>query len=248
MVRPSYEWNGVFETGQAGPASLALLFEFSGTGGDFVGDPTLPSNWVADWRGLYRFPSSRPDLQPRRRGRLRRNVARRIDTRLTNPLADLPPGSLGGPEPQAARRNLAFRNLTRARMLQLATGQQMAALMRQKGLNIATLTRAKILNGSGGADLSALDANQRDAVARDTPLWFYVLREAELNGGRMTGVGGRLLAETFHRSIEGSLISIVKDPAWRPTLGPNSDTFTMVDLLMFAFEGKKQLLAPVIGS
>ncbi len=251
MVRPSYEWNGVFETGQAGAASLGLLFEFSGTSGDFVGDPTLPSNWVADWRGLYRFPSNRPDLQPRRRGKLRRNVARRIDTRLTNPLADLPPGSLGGPEPQAARRNLAFRNLTRARMLQLATGQQMAALMREKGLNIATLTRAKILNGGGGgggADLSALDANQKNAVARDTPLWFYVMREAELNGGRMTGVGGRLLSETFHRCMEGSLISIVKDPAWRPTLGPNPDTFTMVNLLMFAFEGKKQLLAPVIGS
>jgi hypothetical protein len=249
MVRPVYEWNGVFETGpQTFPADLGLLFAFSGTGGDLGADNPLPSNWVADWRGLYKFPASRPDLRPRRHGRNRMNLARRIDTRLANPLADLPPGSIGGMDPVAARRNLAFRNLTRARMLQLATGQQMAAHMRARGLNIKTLTKAQILNGSGGADLSGLNAPQRDDLARNTPLWFYCLREAELNKGRMTGVGGRLLAETFHRSIEGSVISIVQEPAWRPTLGATPGAFTMVDLLMFAFEGKKALLAPVRGA
>ena len=53
------------------------------------------------------------------------------------------------------------------------------------------------------------------------------------------------MAETFHRAIEGSRTSIVRDPAWRPTLGPDNTTFRMVDLLLFAFEGKKNLLAPV---
>ena len=72
-----------------------------------------------------------------------------------------------------------------------------------------------------------------------------MLREAELNRGRLTGVGARIVAETFHRAIEGSRFSIVRDPAWRPTLGPNSTTFRMVDLLLFAFEGKKTLLAPL---
>ena len=78
----------------------------------------------------------------------------------------------------------------------------------------------------------------------DTPLWFYVLREAELNDGRLNGVGARIVAETFHRAIEGSTHSIVRDPAFAPTLGPNSTTFRMVDLLLFAFEGKKTLLNP----
>ena len=45
--------------------------------------------------------------------------------------------------------------------------------------------------------------------------------------------------------MEGSQLSIVRDPAWHPTLGPNSTTFRMVDLLLFAFEGKKTLLAPL---
>ena len=53
------------------------------------------------------------------------------------------------------------------------------------------------------------------------------------------------MAETFHRAMEGSEQSIVRDTAFRPSLGPNSNTFRMVDLLLFAFEGKKSLLAPL---
>jgi len=82
-------------------------------------------------------------------------------------------------------------------------------------------------------------------VLRDTPLWFYVLREAEFNGGRLKGVGARLVAETFQRAMQGSQFSIVRDASFRPSLGPNSNTFRMVDLLLFAFEGKKSLLAPL---
>jgi hypothetical protein len=82
-------------------------------------------------------------------------------------------------------------------------------------------------------------------VLAATPLWFYVLREAEFNGGRLKGVGARIVAETFHRAIEGSVESIVRDPAWRPSLGPNTTTFRMVDLLLFAFQGRANLLNPL---
>ena len=78
-----------------------------------------------------------------------------------------------------------------------------------------------------------------------TPLWFYVLREAEFNGGRLGPVGGRIVAEVFHRAIEGSRTSIVREPSWRPAFGPDSQTFRMTDLLLFAFEGKADLLNPL---
>ena len=39
------------------------------------------------------------------------------------------------------RRNLAFRNLTRAKMLKLATGQQMATFLKNKGVNLTKLTK-----------------------------------------------------------------------------------------------------------
>jgi hypothetical protein len=144
-----------------------------------------------------------------------------------------------------AEANLAFRNLTRANMVTLATGQQMVTFLKNKGVTLTKLTKAQIRDGNNGAELDALTQSQRAALVQDTPLWFYVLREAELNQGKLKGVGARIVAETFHRAMEGSQASIVRDPAWRPTLGPNNTTFRMVDLLLFAFEGKKILLAPL---
>ena len=78
----------------------------------------------------------------------------------------------------------------------------------------------------------------------NTPLWFYVLREAEFNGGKLKGVGARIVAETFHRAMEGSPHSIVRDTAFAPDARAEQHTFRMVDLLLFAFEGKKALLNP----
>jgi hypothetical protein len=162
----------------------------------------------------------------------------RIDTSLVPPLADLPrfPNDVS---------SLAFRNLARAHMVRLATGQQMATFLKGKGVNVTKLTASQIREGNGGATLEDLTQAQRSAVVRDTPLWFYALREAELGQGKLRGVGGRIVAETFHRAIEGSRVSILRDEDWRPSLGPDDSTFRMVDLLLFAFEGKRKLLAPL---
>ncbi|GAA2542767.1 heme peroxidase family protein [Winogradskya consettensis] len=248
MVRAAYDWNRIFA---GGAGSLLLLFTFSGTSGNFdpfgpdVSDPEtglferLPTNWAVDWRRFYDFTEAgRDDLT----GPNGVNKAQRIDTLLVNPLASLPKGSFGGvgTNPPPVQLNLAFRNLVRAGMVNLATGQQLADV-----LDIPELTREQILGGAGGAVLDTLTDGEREIFATRTPLWFYVLREAELNGGRLTGVGGRIVAEVFHRAMEGSRVSIVGDPAWKPTLGPDDRTFRMVDLLLFAFEGRKELLAPL---
>jgi hypothetical protein len=130
-------------------------------------------------------------------------------------------------------------------MVRLATGQQMAAFLKSKGVTLTKLTTPQIRNGNGGVTLDDLTEPQKAALLKNTPLWFYILREAELNGGRLKGVGARIVAETFHRAMEGSTTSIVRDPTWRPKLGPDNSTFRMVDLLLFAFQGKKNLLAPL---
>jgi hypothetical protein len=54
------------------------------------------------------------------------------------------------------------------------------------------------------------------------PLWFYILREAEFNGGTLKGVGARIVAETFHRAMEGSKASIVRDPTTADGTGVTS--------------------------
>jgi Animal haem peroxidase len=233
MIRPAYNWNRIFDSGSG---TLHLLFEFSGGSGTIGGSLRLPSNWIADFRRLFDFnEAGRPNLAV---PAAKSNRAMRVDTTLAPPLRTLP----GFP---AAQANLAFRNLTRAQMVKLATGQQMATFLRGKGVTLTRLTRAQIRDGRNGAALEGLTQAQRDGLLTNTPLWFYVLREAELNSGRLAGVGARIVAETFHRAMEGSQASIVRDPTWRPTLGPNSTTFRMVDLLLFAFEGKKTLLAPL---
>jgi hypothetical protein len=233
MIRGAYNWNKIFDNGSG---TLDYLFIFSAGSGDLGGDLRLAGTWVADFRRLYDFSEAgRADLVV---PEAKFNLARRIDTKLAHPLRSLP-----GLPPE--EDNLAFRNLTRARMVRLATGQQMATFLKGKGVTLTKLTHEQIREGKDGITLEDLTRSQRQAVVTDTPLWFYVLREAELNNGRLKGVGARVVAETFHRAMEGSKTSIVRNPTWRPSLGPNNTTFRMVDLLLFAFRGRKNLLAPL---
>ena len=235
MIRAAYNWNRDFDNGSG---TLDWLFIFSAGSGDLGGSQRLASNWIADWRRLFDFSeNNKPALVV---PAAKFNRAMRIDTRLVDPLDLLP----GFPPPDEG--NLASRNLRRSRMVKLATGQQMAAFMRNKGVDVATLTAAQIRDGNNnGIGLGAFTPAQRTALTQRTPLWFYILREAEFNNGRLKGVGARIVAETFHRAMEGSAHSIVRDTDFKPSLGPNNQTFRMVDLLWFAFEGKKALLNPL---
>jgi hypothetical protein len=234
MIRRTYNWNKVFDNGTG---TLDYLFIFSAGSGDLGGGLRLAGSWVADFRRLYDFSEAgRGDLVV---PDAKFNPAMRIDSKLSTPLRTLPAAGVQD-EP-----NLALRNLLRAKMVRLASGQQMASFLKAKGVNLTKLTAAQIREGNGGTTLEDLTTTQRAALLKDTPLWFYLLREAELNKGKLKGVGARIVAETFHRAMEGSSVSIVRDPAWRPSLGPNGTTFRMVDLLLFAFRGKKNLLAPL---
>ena len=241
MIRADYNWNARFPDGQG---TLDFLFSSRGRAA------TWRRHAAAEQldRGLaahVRLHRGRPQRPQGARNKI--NRARRIDTMLVNPLKNLPPGSFGGPavDFDDPRANLAFRNIARAKMVKLATGQKMATFLKSQRRDPEGADQGADPERRGGADLAALTAAQRTRCSSGTPLWFYVLREAELNSGKLKGVGGRILAETFHRAMEGSEYSIVRDPAWRPTLGPNNTTFRMVDLLLFAFEGKKDLLAPL---
>lgn len=230
MIRRTYDWNRVF-----GPAlgTLENMFKFSGKSGDLTPPNEsplehLPTNWVADWRRLFDFRPhiADPAFAPPG-GRL--NVTEKINTLLTPILAELPPGSFNGdPATTGITRNLAFRNLARARMVKLATGQQMAAMCEVKPLDANQIAKGD------GADLTGIAGIQ--PFLENTPLWFYVLREAEVHGKaeRLGPVGSRIVAETMHRAMEASMHSIVREPAWRPTFGDKA-SFTMVHLLLTAF-------------
>ncbi|MGH3625632.1 MAG: peroxidase family protein [Sciscionella sp.] len=265
MIRGAYQWNRLFNSGPTGRLKIATLFQlftFCGTSGNLtptdpnnpaaLDDPNsgtflrLPTNWIVDWRRMHDFTTTTLAAPEPPDGL--RNVAKRIDTLLVNPLDHLPAGSFGGREQNLStddiQRNLAFRNLIRANMVRLASGQQMAQLF-----GVKALTDTEILTGDGtGANLTAedqLNQEQQDALVASTPLWFYILREAEINGGKLGAVGGRIVAEVFHRAMEVSTHSIVREPQWRPSFGQDSETFRMVDLLLFAFNNDLANLNPL---
>ncbi|KPF71653.1 hypothetical protein IP69_05690 [Bosea sp. AAP35] len=260
MIRDDYDWNRFFNsrTGALEPGSLENLFRFSGTSGNLspeteIDDPLagpfeqLPSLWITDWTRLYDFDKDAGDgeLAPLDPADL--NHARRIDTRLTDPLAKLPLGSFNGRGDvvPSTQRNLAFRNLVRSRMIGLASGQEVARHMLAQGVTVTPLTEAELVAGDGGVDLTGLAPAQRQELIEATPLWFYVLREAEVRGGRLGDVGARLVSETFHRAIEGSRISLLRDPAWRPASTRPDGSFRMVDILLKGYDASRGELRPL---
>ena len=178
-------------------------------------DHTLgPSADPADLRGGCRSPRRFIDWQTFfdfGDNRARRN--KRIDTKLSSVLFDL----LGQPDEEP--QSLATRNLLRGLTMKVPSGQRVA-----KALG------ARPLGDSALADLKEFDLERR------TPLWFYVLKEAEvLEDGKQLGpVGGRIVGEVIVGLMLGDRDSFLRqDPEWKPTYG-SAGEFRMVDLLRTA--------------
>lgn len=145
---------------------------------------------------------------------------RLIDTKLAEGLATLP--DAGG--------SLADRNLRRARALGLPSGE---AVSRRMG--VEPLTTEEL-----GFSALGLEEQVLQDLTGKTPLWYYVLAEAEKRqqGLRLGEVGGRIVAETLVGLLIADPFSYLSvDPAWTPQrdgLMPQSgDAFEMADLVRF---------------
>jgi hypothetical protein len=146
---------------------------------------------------------------------------KKIDTVLSTPLFQLPAGH------DTAPPSLAERNLLRHLTFSLPSGQRVAHAMKAAPLS--------------GGELDGLKAHGL-GLENSTPLWFYLLREAETraNGEHLGPVGGRIVAEVFVGLLEGDRTSYLSQaPDWRPTLptmdgGRAGKDFRMADLLRLA--------------
>ena len=103
------------------------------------------------------------------------------------------------------------------------------------GQAIARALRARLLSPSDLAELAEYELG----LERETPLFYYVLKEAELmeDGLQLGPVGGRILAEVVLGLLQLDRDSyIVARPDWRPTLPSRigRSQFSMIDLLAFA--------------
>ena len=74
----------------------------------------------------------------------------------------------------------------------------------------------------------------------ETPLWFYMLKEAERRGGgeRLGPAGGRIVGEVLVGIVDADGESYrAVDPGWRPTLpAAEAGRFGLADLLAFSAE------------
>ncbi|MBN9983830.1 heme peroxidase [Rhizobium laguerreae] len=197
MVRAFYDYNKNFGrpgTGFLKRATLQLLFEFTGGGGRLDDEKKLPKNWIIDWtRFTGADPHDASDGEPAR-------LARRIDTELAPPLHTLFKEGEDQADQQLKElfKNLARRNLRRGYNLRLPTGQALHKHLKQIGAvqsspiqDVSALFAAK-------PDLKNFLAGTASRFHERTPLWFYILAEAEAAGGNRLGeVGSCLVASTF---------------------------------------------------
>jgi hypothetical protein len=125
-----------------------------------------------------------------------------MDTRLAAGLHTLP-----GTVQQDGVQNLAARNLLRGKRVGAPAGQDVA-----RAMGFTPLTNAEL--GLTDPDWGG-----------KAPLWFYILKEAELThrGAKLGPVGGRLVAETILGLLAADTKSYLYVPngyaAKYPTLG-----------------------------
>jgi hypothetical protein len=189
----------------------------------------IPNGFAIDWH--FFFDGVPPDGTPPAGAKLPQ-PSYKLDTLLSDPLTDLPDHQ-DQPKP---RRSLAVLNLLRGWRLGLPSGQAVARRLGLEPLNDRQLfdyegdddrkrDRQAVLNGHGGV------------FKENAPLWFYILREAEVEGksAHLGSVGGTIVAEVLAGLILHDRHSFLSQwPKWKPTLAPNgSGTFTMADLVNF---------------
>jgi len=213
QVRPSYRAN---MAGNAdGTPLFGLIFDPDNNQGsddpdDFVGGFRGARRFIG-WQTFFDFGDG--EVKPNKR----------IDTKLSTPLFNLPPSTI-------ATRDLPVvlpqRTLLRHVTWSIPSGQDIADVM---GVPVL-----------GAADFPELAGYGLGLESR-TPLFYYVLKEAEVmqDGLRLGPVGGRIVAEVLLGLLSMDDSSYLNArPRWRPTLptrtGAVTGDFKMADILTFA--------------
>jgi hypothetical protein len=143
--------------------------------------------------------------------------AKRIDSRLPGPLIALPT-EISGSQPGTDYASLANRDLQRGHAVGLASGEAIA-----RRLNVPALSAEQVGLAERG-------------WAAETPLWFYILKEADVlhDGDRLGPVGGRIVGEVLVGIIDADPESFRSvDPDWMPTLrSRRAGSFDLADILV----------------
>ena len=156
---------------------------------DLLGFRDIPRERVVDWMLFFDAPGTHTAQR-----------SKKIDGKLVRSLIQLPVAITGECEIQDYH-SLAVRDLQRGQGVGLPSGEAVA-----RRLGVAQLTAEQIGVASTGWHA-------------ETPLWFYILREAAAcsGGHRLGPVGGRIVAEVLIGLINNDKRSFRQvSPEWRP--------------------------------
>ncbi|MBD2486837.1 heme peroxidase family protein [Aulosira sp. FACHB-615] len=210
MVRPSYRANLAGDNGQP---FFAFIFDPSQDG---KADPS-------DLRGFARAPRRFIGWQTFfdfNDTQIRRNKL--IDTKISSALFNLPLQAIVEGTPPTS---LLQRNLLRHVTWQLPSGQTLA-----RAIGVSVLSKNDL------AELRSI----YPTFDTSTPLWYYILKEAELmeRGLRLGPLGSRIIGEVIIGLLQVDPKSYLNvNPSWVPTLPTRTgrpEDFRMVDFLTFA--------------
>ncbi len=172
---------------------------------DLMGFEPVPPERVVSWAMLFDTPGERPAQR-----------AKRIDGRLPASLINLPLAITGSVD-EDAYHSLAARDLQRGQATGLPSGEVVA-----RALGVEPLTAEQV-----GLVRHGWDA--------ETPLWYYVLREADVQqeGDRLGQVGGTIVGEVMVGIIDADPDSYrAVDRTWRPTLpAASGERYGIADLI-----------------
>jgi hypothetical protein len=187
--------------------------------GDLRGNRALTPDRAIDWPFFIT-----PD-QPEKRSNL-------LDTLITSVVFDLPESAV--PDvPTKFLGNLPQRNLIRSHEIHLTSGEGLFDIFfgaRAKG----KLTPEQIEPVKEKRGLF----HMRPGVEFETPLWYYILKEAELHGAPQQGglrlgkLGSRLVGEVVAGGIYYNRNSYIHDTKWVSAIN-GSRTVTIKDLVDF---------------
>jgi hypothetical protein len=231
MVRNEYLVNIVDNRHKQAP--LKELLRLTGAGGG--AKPSLPADWKIDWKFFFVVSAGKGSPQH----------SSAIDTRIAGGLYELSEETKGLFSTSMPRGSVRFESaknkspeddlpvitLLRGARVGLPSGQEVSKALGVPSLDadkeIATGPHAEILKTYG--------------FHKDTPLWYYVLKETELwgKGGHLGPTGSKLVGDMIMSALlrdPGSYLSA--KPDWKPTIPmppPKDDPelFDISDLIRF---------------
>jgi len=156
---------------------------------DLLGFRAVPCERTVDWALFFDAPGATPAQR-----------CKKMDGKLVRPLIELPVAVTGESEIEDYH-SLAFRDLQRGQGVGLPSGEAVA-----RHIGVAPLTAEEVGAASAGWH-------------GETPLWYYILREADActGGHRLGPVGGRIVTEVLVGLIDADAASYRRnDPDWRP--------------------------------